>query len=70
MSGLWIRPLRDLHLGRHGSLTFYRDLGEVAVFDAHPGNFVKDTEGRVLPTYLILVRADEALQKALVRYLE
>ena len=69
MSRLWFRPLRGLHLGRPGSLAFYRDLDEVAVFDAHPGNFVKDAEGIVLPIDLILLHAGEALQAALNRYL-
>jgi hypothetical protein len=31
-------------------------------------NFVKDCNGIILPIDLILVRADEALQKALARY--
>ena len=49
--------------------SFYRDFDELAVFDAHPGNFVKDTEGVMLPIDLILVRAEPALQTALVRFL-
>jgi hypothetical protein len=69
MSRLRFKPLRGLDLGRLGSLAFYRDLDEVAVSDAHPGNFVKDAEGIVLPIDLILVEADEALQEALSRYL-
>jgi hypothetical protein len=69
MSSLWFRPLRGLHLGRPGSLAFYRDLDEVAAFDAHPANFVKDSDGVVLPIDLILLRADESLQGALSRYL-
>jgi hypothetical protein len=70
MEKLWFKPLRGLSLGRLGALAFYRDLDEVAAFDAHPGNFVKDDNGVVLPIDLILLRADEALQKAFARHLE
>ena len=70
LAKLWFKPLQGLHLGRPGSLAFYRDLDEVAAFDAHPGNFVKDTQGIVLPIDLILLRADEELQKALAPFLE
>jgi hypothetical protein len=70
MSRLWFKPLPNLHLGRSGSLAFYRDLDEVALFDAHPGNFVKDQEGVVLPIDLILVRAGEDLQRGLAPFLE
>ena len=69
MRRLWFQPLRGLSLGNPGSLAFYRDLDEVAAFDAHPANFVKDHEGIILPIDLILVRADGALQTALARYL-
>jgi hypothetical protein len=70
MSRLWFKPLHGLHLGRPGSLAFYRVLDEVGAFDAHPGNFVKDTQGIVLPIDLILVRADDRLQRALAPFLE
>lgn len=66
---LWFRPLAGLHLGHPGALAFYRDLDELAVFDAHPPNFVQDTQGIVLPIDLILVRADAALQQALEPFL-
>jgi hypothetical protein len=69
MAKLWFKPLRGLTLGRPGALAFYRDLGEVAAFDTHPGNFVKDDNGVVLPIDLILLRADDALQKALEKHL-
>jgi len=69
MRKLWFQPLTGISLGRPGSLAFYRDLDEVAAFDAHPGNFVKDEDGHVLPIDLILVRADEPLQKALQAHL-
>lgn len=66
MQRLWFQPLPGLQLGHPGALAFYRDLDEVAVFDAHVANFVKDTAGTVLPIDLILVRADAALQRALL----
>jgi len=69
MSSLWFQPLPELHLGNPGALAFYRDLDEVAAFDAHPANFVKDNNGVVLPIDLILVHADKALHAALGRYL-
>lgn len=69
MAKLWFQPLAGLSLGRPGALAFYRYLDEVAAFDAHPGNFVKDDNGVVLPIDLILVRADELLQKALQAHL-
>ena len=53
MAKLWFKPLTGLSLGRPGALAFYRDLDEVAAFDAHPGNFVKDDNGVVLPIDLI-----------------
>lgn len=62
---VWFQPLAGLPLGNPGALAFYRDLDEVAAFDAHPGNFVKDHSGVILPIDLILVRADAALQSAL-----
>ena len=70
MEKLWFKPLRGLSLGRPGALAFYRDLDEVAAFDAHPANFVKDDNGVVLPIDLILLRADDALQKVFARHLE
>jgi hypothetical protein len=69
MSKLWFQPLRGLSLGRPGALAFYRDLDEVAAFDAHPGNFVKDDNGVVLPIDLVLLRAEEELQKAFKAFL-
>jgi hypothetical protein len=69
MQRLWFEPLLGLSLGNPGALAFYRDLDEVAAFDAHPANFVKDFNGVILPIDLILVRTDSALQAALTRYL-
>jgi hypothetical protein len=65
LTRLWFRPLTGLHLGNPGALAFYRDLDELAVFDAHPANFVQGTQGVVLPIDLVLVRADAALQEAI-----
>lgn len=67
MSRLWFDPVPGVSLGRPGARAFYRDLDEVAAFDAHPGNFVKDESGVILPIDLVLVRAGEALQTALAR---
>lgn len=69
MSKLWFQPLRGLSLGRPGALAFYRDLDEIAAFDAHPGNFVKDENGIVLPIDLVLLRATDELQKAFKPFL-
>ena len=68
MQKLWFAPLHGLSLGRPGALAFYRDLDEVAAFDAHPGNFVKDGDGVVLPIDLVLLGADEEMQKALAKF--
>ena len=65
MRKLWFRPLTGAELGGPRALGFYRDLDEVAAFDAHPGNFVKDQDGVILPIDLILVRADTAMQSPL-----
>ncbi|MEQ1854568.1 MAG: hypothetical protein ABMA01_23615 [Chthoniobacteraceae bacterium] len=70
MEKLWFKPLRGLSLGRRGALAFYRDLDEVAAFDAHPGNILKDDHGVVLPIDLVLLRVDEGLQKAFAPHLE
>ena len=69
MRHLGFQPWRGLSLGNPGALAFYRDLDEIAAFDAHPANFVKDEQGNVLPIDLILVRAEPALQGALARFL-
>ncbi len=65
MLRLGFRLLPQLTLGCPGSLAFYRDLDDVAAFDAHPANFVKDDNSVVLPIDLILVRADGPLLKVL-----
>lgn len=70
MRRLWFAPLPGLSLGNPGALAFYRDLDQVAACDAHPGNFVKDVNGVILPIDLILLRADDELQKAFRRLIE
>jgi hypothetical protein len=70
LAKIWFKPLRNLHLGRPGALAYYRDLDEVAAFDAHPGNFVKDGQGILLPIDLILLRASDEFQRALMPYME
>ena len=47
--------------GHRGSLSFYRDLDQVAVFDAHPANFIRDRNGIILPIDGVLVEADDEL---------
>ena len=68
MRRLCFQPPIGLNLGNPGALAFYRDLDEVAAFDAHPANFVKDRQGIILPIDLIPVRADPALPTALTAY--
>lgn len=47
--------------GYKGSLSFYRDLDQVAVFDAHPANFIRDRNGVILPIDGVVVEADDTL---------
>ena len=47
--------------GYRGSLCFYRDLDQVAVFDAHPANFLRDRNGVILPIDGVVVECDDAL---------
>ncbi len=56
-----LRLLDGLALGHEGALCFYRDLDQLAVFDAHPANVLKDERGVILPIDLIVLIADEAL---------
>ena len=51
--------------GHRRSLSFYRDLDQMAVFDAHPANFLRDQNGVILPIDAVLLRADEELGKPL-----
>ena len=47
--------------GYRGSLCFYRDLDQVAVFDAHPANFLRDRNGLILPIDGVVVECDDVL---------
>ena len=60
-----IALLNGVALGHAGALSFYRDLDQLAVFDAHPANVLKDDEGVILPIDLILVKADDTLASQL-----
>ena len=51
--------------GHRGSLSFYRDLDQIAVFDAHPANFLRDRTGVILPIDAVLLRVGEELAAAL-----
>jgi len=62
---MWFQLVTGLNAGRRDSPAFYRDLDETLVLDAHQGNLIKDNTGHIIPIDLILVRADDALQKAL-----
>lgn len=53
--------LDGLAIGHAGALCFYRDLDQLAAFDAHPANVLKDTSGVILPIDLILLHADDTL---------
>lgn len=60
-----LRLLDDLALGHAGALCFYRDLDQLAVFDAHPANVLKDERGVILPIDLITLVAGDALARQL-----
>ena len=47
--------------GYRGALSFYRDLDQVAVFDAHPANFLKDRNGVILPIDGVVVECGDPL---------
>lgn len=51
--------------GHRGSLSFYRDLDQIAVFDAHPANFLRDRDGVILPIDAVVLRADGELATSL-----
>lgn len=61
--------LDGLEIGHAGALCFYRDLDQLAVFDAHPANVLKDVHGVILPIDLVLVAADDALACQLAKAL-
>ena len=53
--------LNGFALGHPGALSFYRHLDQLAAFDAHPANVLKDEAGVILPIDLILVHAGNVL---------
>ncbi len=55
----------DFCAGYKGSLSFYRDLDQTAVFDAHPANFLRDQSGIILPIDAIIIEASDELATAL-----
>ena len=56
--------------GYRGSLSFYRDLDQLAAFDAHPANLLRDRNGIILPIDAVLLRADDAHARLLEDLLE
>ena len=62
-----IMLLDGVEIGHPGALSFYRDLDQLAVFDAHPANVLKDRVGVILPIDLILVEAEDELAAQLER---
>lgn len=58
-------PLPGFCAGYRGSLSFYRDLDQVAVFDAHPANFLLDSHSIILPIDAVMVEADDELANLL-----
>ena len=61
MEKRWLKLLNGLALGHEGALCFYRDLDQLAVFDAHSANVLKDERGVILPIDLIALIADDTL---------
>lgn len=57
--------LPGLSVGYRGSHSFYRDLDQVAVFDAHPANFLRDQSGIILPIDGVVVLAGGELASLL-----
>jgi len=57
--------LDGMSIGHPGALSFYRDLDQLAVFDAHPANVLKDESGVLLPIDLIMLTAEGALAEQL-----
>ena len=53
--------IRGYSAGYRGAMTFYRDLDQVALFDAHPANFLKDGQGVILPIDGVVVECGDAL---------
>jgi len=51
----------NFHAGYRGSLSFYRALDQMAVFDVHPANLPRDQTGVLLPIDVVVVQADDEL---------
>lgn len=60
-AGLHFALVPGFSAGYRGALTFYRDLDQAAVFDAHPANYLRDRHGVILPIDGVVVECDEAL---------
>lgn len=60
-AGLHFALIPGFSAGYRGALTFYRDLDQVAVFDAHPANYLRDRHGVILPIDGVVVECGEAL---------
>ena len=56
-----LRRLDGLARGHEGALCFYRDPDQLAVFDAHSANVLKDERGVILPIDLITLVAGDTL---------
>ena len=62
--------LDGIAAGHRGALSFYRELDNLAVFDAHPANVLRDESGVILPIDLILLTAGDELAAQLEAALE
>ena len=60
-AALRFRWIPGFSAGYRGALSFYRDLDQVAVFDAHPANFLRDRSGLILPIDGVVVECDDQL---------
>ena len=50
--------------------SFYRRADQVACFDAHTGNFVRQSNGLIVPIDLVMVRANAAMHDYLCRRID
>jgi hypothetical protein len=57
--------IKGLAAGHRGALSFYRDIDQIAVFDAHPANFLRDRNQVILPIDGIVVQTEAPLAAAL-----
>lgn len=61
--------LPNLSLGYSGGLSFYRDLDQLAAFDLHPANVLRDRNGVIFPIDVVMVEADDELAALLSDHL-